>query len=72
MQILFGVEGMSCGGCKSKIMNHFETVSEVSECNVDLEKKEVLFSLSSTDLKPMAIKTMVEGLGFKVTKMEKK
>lgn len=64
---LFNVEGMKCGGCKSKIVNKLESQVETIEVNLDDKTVKV----SSENLSGMTIKKEIEELGFVITKMSK-
>ena len=69
--ILFKVDGMKCGGCKSKIENSFAEISEISKTEVNLDDKTVLVEMDSA-FSPMKCKSEIEELGFNVMGMEKK
>lgn len=68
--VLFNVEGMSCGGCKSKIENNLDENDQVSKVEVSLDDKTVLVE-GEDALSNMSLKKDIEGLGFSVTGMKK-
>lgn len=68
--VLFNVEGMSCGGCKSKIENNLGERTDISNVSVSLDEKTVLVEGEDT-LSNMGLKKDIEELGFSVTGMKK-
>lgn len=62
---LFSVEGMTCGGCASKVEKALKSESSNCLVKVDLAQKSV--SIEDTDKTAMEIKTTIEKSGFKVT-----
>ncbi len=66
--IVFKVEGMKCGGCKSKIENALSDFDAGIETSVDLENKTV--TVSFEDQSPLDIKKTIEEAGFNVTGMD--
>lgn len=68
--VLFNVEGMSCGGCKSKIEKNLSTKESISNVSVSLNEKTVLVEGDDT-LSNMTLKKEIEDLGFSVTGMKK-
>lgn len=63
------VEGMKCNGCVSKIENHFQNQSLVSQVNVTLDSNEVKI-IGDESLSNMGIKREVEDLGFLVASIK--
>lgn len=68
--VLFSVEGMSCGGCVSKIQNNLSTNDQISKVEVSLQDKTVLVE-GDDSLSQMTLKSDIEELGFSVTGMKK-
>lgn len=68
--VLFNVEGMSCGGCKSKIENNLGENGQISKVEVSLDAKTVLVE-GDDALSNMTLKKDIEELGFSVTGMKK-
>lgn len=62
---LFSVEGMTCGGCASKVEKALKAESSACSVQVDLAQKSV--SIEDTDKTAMEIKATIEKTGFKVT-----
>tara|TARA_R110002072_G_scaffold534_6_gene4079 strand:+ start:253556 stop:253774 length:219 start_codon:yes stop_codon:yes gene_type:complete len=69
-KIILEVDGMKCGGCSSKIKEHFLVDEKVENVAVDLESKKVEIS-GSDDLSNMTIRNEVIELGFSVVSMRK-
>lgn len=67
--IVFNVEGMKCGGCRSKIENHLSEGHGLDSIQIDLEKKEV--TVSGEAPSGMNLKKEIEDLGFSVAGMKK-
>lgn len=67
--IVFSVEGMSCGGCVSKIKDKMNSEHEGLSVEVSLDEKQVSIP---ADYKgsPLELKKTIEAAGFQVTKME--
>ncbi|TNF00967.1 MAG: copper chaperone [Deltaproteobacteria bacterium] len=65
--IVFKVEGMKCGGCKSKIEGALKNMDSGIETLVNLEDKTV--KVTFEDLSPLEIKKTIEEAGFNVTGM---
>jgi copper chaperone CopZ len=68
--IIFKVEGMKCGGCKSKIETAFGEFNSDVTAAVNLEEKTV--TVSFDDQSPLELKKTIEEAGFNVTGMESK
>lgn len=68
-QVVFTVEGMSCGGCASKIKKLFSEEFSGIQAEVDLEAKRVSLP-TSFDGSPLDAKKAIEASGFQVTKMQ--
>ena len=68
--IIFKVEGMKCGGCKSKIETAMKEFDSEITTSVDLEAKTV--SVEFEDLSPLELKKTIEDAGFSVSGMETK
>lgn len=68
--VLLNVEGMSCGGCVSKIENNLKNNESISEIQVSLEEKTVKVD-GDDSLSNMGLKKEIEELGFSVTGMKK-
>ncbi len=68
--VLLNVDGMSCGGCKSKIENNLKDNDAISEVTVSLEEKTVQVQ-GDDSLSNMSLKKDIEELGFSVTGMKK-
>lgn len=66
--IVFKVEGMKCGGCKSKIEDAFSELDSEITAMVNLEAKTV--TVSFEDQTPLELKKTIEEAGFSVTGME--
>ena len=64
------VEGMSCGGCVSKISNHLSENQRISDVKVSLENKTVIIE-GEDDLSNMAIRNEIIDLGFTVKSIKK-
>jgi copper chaperone CopZ len=64
------VEGMKCGGCASKIKDHFSAQDLVQKVEVDLENRLVTI-LGEDSLSNMGTKSEVEELGFSVISIKK-
>jgi copper chaperone len=62
----FIVEGMSCGGCVSKLTSALEAVPGVSEADIVLDGGKVTVTYDSAVLKPAAITDTIEDTGFDV------
>jgi len=61
---LFSVDGMTCGGCASKVEKALKAQSSTCSVSVDLAQKSV--EIKDTDKSPMEIKSTIENSGFKV------
>lgn len=68
--VLLNVEGMSCGGCASKIQNNLKNNEAISDIKVSLEEKTVTIE-GDDSLSNMGLKKEIEELGFSVTGMKK-
>lgn len=68
--VLLNVEGMSCGGCASKIENNLKGNESISQINISLEEKTVQID-GDDSLSNMTLKKEIEELGFSVTGMKK-
>lgn len=68
--VLLNVEGMSCGGCVSKIENNLKGNESISQINISLEEKTVQID-GDDSLSNMSLKKEIEELGFSVTGMKK-
>lgn len=68
--VLLNVEGMSCGGCVSKIEKNLKDNDAISDIQVSLEEKTVKVE-GDDSLSNMGLKKEIEGLGFSVTGMKK-
>jgi len=66
--IVFKVEGMKCGGCKSKIEDAFSELGSEVTAMVNLDAKTV--TVSFEDQNPLELKKTIEEAGFNVTGME--
>lgn len=62
-ELVFKVEGMTCGGCASSIERGLITQPGVQKCKVNLVQKTAEVQ---TTLHPDIIKSMIEDLGFAV------
>ncbi|ATH07217.1 hypothetical protein BIY24_04475 [Halobacteriovorax marinus] len=66
-KIGFMVEGMKCGGCKSKIENALLGSDMATNVTIDLEEKTVILECSD-DASTVDTKNAIEELGFSITK----
>ena len=58
------VEGMTCGGCASKVANNIKNINGVREVNVDLSSGNVEIEFSEIDLKQ--VESKIEELGYNI------
>ena len=65
------VEGMNCGGCVSKISNHFQNIDGISDTKVSLEGQTVKI-IADNDFSNMKVlrNDLIE-LGFSVKSIKK-
>ncbi|HWR39848.1 MAG TPA: heavy metal-associated domain-containing protein [Patescibacteria group bacterium] len=66
-QIIFGIEGMSCGGCRKKVENNLRKTAGVENAAVDLEQKKAIVT-GTVDYVVLA--KVVEALGFKAQRLQ--
>ncbi|WP_291970528.1 heavy-metal-associated domain-containing protein [Candidatus Symbiopectobacterium sp.] len=65
--VTINVQGMSCGGCASKVKNALEALNGVQGVQVTLETGLVNVEYNETEkANPDAFRDTVEGLGFDV------
>ncbi len=65
--IQFKVEGMSCGGCSSKVKNTLEAFDQISQVEVELATGEVKVHVEpDQNIDKEQIKAAIEDLGFDV------
>ena len=65
--IQFTVEGMSCGGCSSKVKNTLEAFDQISQVEVELATGEVKVHIEpDQNIDKEQIKAAIEDLGFDV------
>ena len=64
------VEGMNCGGCVSKISNHFQNIDGISDTKVSLEGQTVKI-IADDDLSNMKVRNDLIELGFSVKSIKK-
>ena len=64
------VEGMNCGGCVSKISNHFQNIDGISDTKVSLEGQTVKI-IADDDLANMKVRNDLIELGFSVKSIKK-
>ena len=64
------VEGMNCGGCVSKITNHFQAMEWVNDTRVNLDNQLVEIS-SNDDFSNMKVRNDLIELGFSVRSIKK-
>lgn len=64
------VEGIKCGGCVSKITNHFSQNMSINDVSVNLEDKLVTV-IAEDDFSNMKIRNEIVELGFKVNSIKK-
>ena len=63
--IQFTVEGMSCGGCSSKVKNTLEAFDQISQVEVELATGEVKVQVEPYQNNDKEqIKSAIEYLGF--------
>ena len=67
--LVFDVYGMHCTNCKNRIENHVNEIEGVV-CKVSLEKKQAVVSCYE-EVDREFIRTVIDGLDFKVTGIEK-
>ncbi|MCO4795307.1 MAG: heavy-metal-associated domain-containing protein [Bacteriovoracaceae bacterium] len=67
--IVFTVEGMKCGGCKTKIENSLVELNEEITTLVNLENKTVVVNFENP-ITPLEVKKTIEEAGFNISKME--
>ncbi|KQD02486.1 MULTISPECIES: cation transporter [Acinetobacter] len=64
---IFHVEGMSCGGCSSKIKSALSALEHVQNVEVDLASAEVkVYSDAAQELNRDTLVSTIEDLGFDV------
>ena len=66
----FIVDGITCGGCASKIKNGLSSDETISNLDVDVADKKV-FVEGTDKLSGMNLKKSIEELGFSVVSMKK-
>lgn len=64
------IEGMNCGGCVSKISNHFQNIDGISDTKVNLEEQTVTV-IADDDLSNMKVRNELIELGFSVKSIKK-
>ena len=64
------VEGMNCGGCVSKISNHFQNIDGISDTKVSLEGQ-IVTIIADDDLSNMKVRNDLIELGFSVKSIKK-
>lgn len=69
-KVKFEIEGMKCGGCVEKILNHFKGQQEVEDVMVSLEEGQVVIVGAET-LSNMTLKNALNELGFNVLSMKR-
>jgi copper chaperone CopZ len=68
--IEFHVEGMTCGGCASKISKTLNGQEGVEKVDVDLASKQVRVAVKENHVPGIQIKKSIEACGFQVTSMQ--
>lgn len=68
-KIYFEVQGMSCGGCSSKVEKSLNQNSDIKELEVSWQENFVKVT-GEDSLSNMTLKKEIEGLGFQVTGMK--
>lgn len=65
--IQFTVEGMSCGGCSSKVKNTLEALDQINQVEVELATGVVKVHVQADQtIDQEQIKAAIEDLGFDV------
>lgn len=60
------VQGMSCGGCSSKVIKAINAIEGVDHVDVVLETGQVIVDYSNLALHAEQLKDVIEDLGFDV------
>lgn len=60
------VQGMSCGGCSSKVIKAINAIEGVDHVDVVLETGQVTVDYSNPELHAEQLKDVIEDLGFDV------
>jgi len=63
---IFHVEGMSCGGCSSKIKSALSALEHVQNVEVDLASEVKVYSDAAQELNRDTLVSTIEDLGFDV------
>lgn len=64
------VEGMSCGGCVSKITKHFKVMEGVEDTKINLDNQMIAIK-AKDELSNMKVRNELIELGFNVKSLKK-